>query len=65
MKQIENVAGEKSGTWLRGVHLKRETEPLIITGQNKSNRKNYAKAKIDTNTGKTKNVACSKKDMKQ
>lgn len=25
MKQTENVAGEKSGTWLRGVHLKRET----------------------------------------
>ena len=45
-RQIEEVAHEKTWTWLRKGNLKRETESLIIAAQNNALRTNYIKAKL-------------------
>ena len=46
-RQIEEVAQEKTWTWLRKGNLKRETESLIIAAQNNAIRTNYIKPKSD------------------
>ena len=38
---------EKGWVWLNNGNLKRETESVIVAGQNQSIRKNLIKAKID------------------
>ena len=46
-RQIEEVAHEKTQTWLRKENLKRETESLIIAAQKNVITINYIKSKID------------------
>ena len=62
-RQIEEVALEKTWTWLRKKNLKRETESLIIAAQNNDIRTNYIKAKIDK-TQQTVNVDCAVTEMR-
>ena len=44
---INDISHEKSGTWLRKVNFKRETESLLIAAQNNAIRTNQIKARID------------------
>ena len=45
--KTEEIAHDKSWTWLRKRNLKRETEFLLIATQNKTIKTNYIKTKID------------------
>ena len=45
-RQINNISHEKTWIWLRKGNLKKETESLLITAQNKI-RTNHIKARID------------------
>ena len=61
-RQIEEVAHEKTWTWLRKGNLKRETESLIIAAQNNAIRTNYIKAKIDKTQQNSKCRLCGNRD---
>ena len=61
-RQIQDIADEKSWTWLRKGNLKRETESLIMAAQNKSIRTNYIKAKIDRTQTNSKCRMCGERD---
>ena len=61
-RQIEEVAHEKTWTWLRKGNLIRETESLINAAQNNAIRTNYIKAKIDKTQQNSKCRLCGKRD---
>ena len=44
---INNILHEKTWSWLRKGNFQRETESLLITGQNNAIRTNHIKARID------------------
>ena len=46
-RQTSEVSDEKTSTWLRKGHLKRETESLLLATQNNAIETNDIKAKID------------------
>ena len=46
-RPINNISHQKTSTWLRKGHLKRETESLLIAAQNNTIRTNHIKARID------------------
>ena len=46
--QIEEVVGEEKWLWLRDRSIKRETESLIMVGQEQAIRTNAVKAKKDS-----------------
>ena len=48
LNQIEEVVGEEKWLWLRDRSIKRETESLIMVGQEQAIRTNAVKAKKDS-----------------
>ena len=48
INQIEEVVGEEKWLWLRDRSIKRETESLIMVGQEQAIRTNAVKAKKDS-----------------
>ena len=49
-KKTGDIVREKTWTWLRKENLKRGTESLLVTVQNKALRASYIKARTDNNT---------------
>ena len=43
---INNISHDKTWTWLRKGHFRRETEPLLLAAQNNAIRTNHIKARI-------------------
>ena len=46
-KRLINISHDKTSTWLRKGHFKRETESLLRAAQNNAIRTNHIKARID------------------
>ena len=51
LRQTKEVRKDQCCAWLQNGDLKRETESLIVAGQNESIRTNLVKAKIDKSQG--------------
>ncbi|MUZ80509.1 hypothetical protein GLN52_23935 [Shigella flexneri] len=62
IRRTKEIAHEKTWTWLRKGHLKRETESLLTTAQNNAIRTNYIKAKIDKTQENSKCRLCGQRD---
>ena len=59
---INNISHEKTWTWLRKGHFKRETESLLIATQNNAIRTNHIKARIDKTQQNSKCRLCRDRD---
>ena len=62
LRDIEEVADEKTWNWMKNGHLKRETESLIIAAQDQVIRTNAIKAKIDKTRDDSMCRMCNAKD---
>ena len=62
LRDIEEVADEKTKNWMKNGHLKRETESLIIAAQDQAIRTNAIKAKIDKTRDDSICRMCNAKD---
>ena len=59
---INNISHDKTWTWLRKGHFKRETESLLIAAQNNTVRTHYIKARIDKTQQNSKCRLCGDRD---
>ena len=59
---INNISHDKTWTWLRKGNFKRETESLLMAGQNSAIRTNHIKARIDKTQQNSKCRLCSDRD---
>ena len=62
LRQTKEVRSDQCWAWLQKGDLKRETESLIVAGQNQSIRINLLKAKIDKSQGDSLCRVCRKVD---
>ena len=60
--QINNISRDKTWTWLRKGHFKRETESLLMAAQNSAIITNHIKARIDKTQQNSKFRQCSDRD---
>ena len=51
MRQTKEIRSDQCWAWLLNGDLTRETESLIVAGQNQSIRTNQVKARIDKSQG--------------
>ena len=61
-RPINDISHEKTWTWLRKGHFKRETESLLIAAQNNVVRTNHIKARIDKTQQNSKCRLCGDRD---
>ena len=59
---INNISHQKTWSWPRKGHLKRETESLLIAAQDNAIRSNHIKARIDKTQQNSKCRLCSDRD---
>ena len=59
---INNISHEKTRSWLRKGHFKRETESLLIAAHNNAVRTNRIKARIDKTQQNSKCRLCGNRD---
>ena len=57
-----DISHEKTGTWLKKGHLKRETKSLLIKAQNNAIRTSHIKARIDKTQQNSRCRLCGDKD---
>ena len=62
LRQTKEVRSDQCWTWLQNGDVKRDTESIIVVGQNKSIRANLVKTKIDKNQGYSLCRVCRKVD---
>ena len=61
-KRLINISHDKTWTWLKKGHFKRETESLLIAAQNNAVITNHIKARIDRTQQNSRCRLCGDRD---